>query len=307
MRTDDIAQKARSANPLPCQLRSLLGPAFAGFLLLLSNGASARTLEVGLQNPPIVCAHRSWTTPDQPENSLRIMRDTETRGPFMLEMDLGLTRDGTIAMMHDATINRTTDGRGRLADLSDQELHDRHLRTRSGTVTADRVPLLSDVLAWSQADPRALLMLDIKQTPPKQVMVSVRRYRMTSHVLLLTFAPALAAAAFAADPDVLVSVLVKSDSDLDLYLGMAAGRRFAAYIPRDLPPALFQRAHAMKAVVITDMLNTHDAFADTVDPHAVQPVPPTQADYRQVLAREPIDILVTNRPLLAAGAVEQRK
>ncbi|MGI4959133.1 MAG: glycerophosphodiester phosphodiesterase family protein [Janthinobacterium lividum] len=275
-------------------------------MLLLSNEASARTLTASLRSAPIVCAHRGWTTPDQPENSLRIMRDTETHGRFMLEMDLGLTRDGTIAMMHDATIDRTTDGHGRLSDLSDQELKDRHLRTAAGTVTTDRLPLLSDVLAWSRADPRPLLMLDIKQTPPKQVMVLVRRYRMTSRVLLLTFDPALARAAFAADPNVLVSVLVKSNGDLDLYRSMAAGRRFAAYIPRDLPAGLFQRAHVMKAVVIADMLNNRDAFADTIDPHAVQRDLPMRADYRQVLKREPIDILVTNHPTMVVDAIRSQ-
>ena len=305
MRIDDMSRKARGAVPRPSQRRSLWNPGFVGIVLLLSNEASARTLTVSLQHAPIVCAHRSWTTPDQTENSLRTMHDTETHGRFMLEMDLGLTRDGTIAMMHDATIDRTTDGHGRLSDLSDQELKGRHLRNAAGTVTTDPLPLLSDVLAWSHADPRPLLMLDIKRTPPKQVMVLVRRYRMTSRVLLLTFDPALAQAAFAADSKVLVSVLVKSNSDLDLYRSMAGSRRFAAYIPRDRPATLFQRAHAMKAVVVTDMLNNRDALADTMDPHAIQRDQPTGADYRQVLTHEPIDILVTNHPTMVADAMER--
>lgn len=305
-RTDDIGRKARGAALRFRQWRSVWNSWFVAIVLLLSNEASARTLKVSLRDAPIICAHRGWTTPDQTENSLRVMRDTETHGRFMLEMDLGLTRSGTIAVMHDDTIDRTTDGQGRLSDLSDQELHGRHLRNAAGTVTAERLPLLSDVLAWSQANPRALLMLDIKRTPPMQVMTLVRRYRMTSRVLLITFDPSLARAAFAADPKVLVSVLVTSNSDLDLYRTMAAGRRFAAYIPRDMPPALFQSAHAMNAVVITDMLNRRDAFADTMDPHAIQRDAPTQADYRQVVTQEPIDILVTNHPMMVARSIRQR-
>lgn len=306
MRIDDIGSMTGRSVHRPRQKLSLSNACLAGFVLLLSDGASAHTLMISLRQAPIICAHRSWTTPEQPENSLRTMRNTELHGRFMLEMDLGLTRDGTIAMMHDATIDRTTDGQGRLSDLSDRELHRRHLRNASGTVTAEHVPLLSEVLAWSHGDPRALLMLDIKQTPPERAMMLVRRYRMTSRVLLLTFDPALAKAAFAADPKVLVSVLVRSDSDLDLYRTMAGRRRFAAYIPRDLPPGLFQRAHAMKAVVITDMLNARDALADTMDPHAIQRVSPTRADYRQVVTSEPIDILVTNHPMIVASAGQRR-
>lgn len=274
---------------------------------LLAPPAMARTtvptLVDRLADAPIVCAHRSWLAPDRPENSLRVMRQTEARAPFMLEMDLGLTRDGSIAMMHDPTIDRTTDGDGPLAGQSDPVLRARRLRDPSGHVTTDRLPFLSDVLAWSQEDPRPLLMLDIKRTPPDQLMILVRRYQMTARVLLLTFDAATARAAFAADPTVLVSVLVRSDGDLALYRRMAGRRRFAAYLPRDRPPALFRQAHAAGAVIVSDMLNKRDALADTVDPDAVQPVAPTPGQYRQLLRTRLIDILVTNHPAELAATI----
>ena len=201
----------------------------------------------------------------------------------MLEMDLSVTRDGGIVLMHDATVDRTTDGHGPVSSLDTAQIAQLHLRPRGGVAGPDAPPTLGSVLAWAATDPDALLMLDIKKTPPDKAMKQVRAAGMTPRVLLLAFDRDTAARAFASDPEVLVSVLITKETDLDLYRAMAgAGRRFAAYVPASSPAALFERAHRAGAFVITDLLDRRDALAPGADP--------------SVLAGRHADIVVSNDP-----------
>ena len=58
-----------------------------------------------------------------PENTIEAFRGAvETWWADMLEMDVRLTKDGEVVVIHDATVDRTTDGTGRVADLSLQEI-----------------------------------------------------------------------------------------------------------------------------------------------------------------------------------------
>lgn len=67
------------------------------------------------------CAHRG-AHDTAPENTLYgIQEAVDLRAP-MIEIDLRLSRDGVLVLMHDETVDRTTNGQGRVADLSLEEL-----------------------------------------------------------------------------------------------------------------------------------------------------------------------------------------
>ncbi len=267
---------------------------FLPALLLVATQSRADDLAGRLAaHRTIVCAHRGWLAPDRPENSLRTLRETESKGRFMLEMDLAVSGDGSIVMMHDATVDRTTDGTGRVAGLDAAARLRLHLRAHDAPPTTEAPPLFDDILDWAATSPSALLMLDIKRTPPAQVMARVRRERLRDRVLLLTFDRPTAEAAFESDPAVLVSVLVKSRADLAFYASRAGRRRFAAYIPLDRPPSLFDAARVRGAVVITDLLDLRNALTERYDVSA--------------LRARPVDIVVTNHPAETAARLSSRR
>ncbi|WP_093839838.1 glycerophosphodiester phosphodiesterase [Streptomyces aidingensis] len=58
----------------------------------------------------------------EPENTLRSFRRAEREGVDAVELDLHLSRDGHLVVMHDATVDRTTDGTGRVGELTLAEL-----------------------------------------------------------------------------------------------------------------------------------------------------------------------------------------
>jgi len=80
-----------------------------------------------------------------PENTLLAFHPAVEIGVDMLELDVQLTRDGALVAMHDQTLERTTNGTGRLSDQDLAAL--RELEAGHG----ERIPLLEEVLALADA------------------------------------------------------------------------------------------------------------------------------------------------------------
>ncbi len=68
-----------------------------------------------------LCAHRGAMS-THPENTLSALQEAVRLGAQMIEFDIQLTKDGALVLMHDATVDRTTDGKGKVGDLTLAEL-----------------------------------------------------------------------------------------------------------------------------------------------------------------------------------------
>lgn len=105
---------------------------------------------------PVVVAHRGgadlW-----PENSLCAFNNALSSGFRTFEIDVQGTRDGELVVIHDLTIDRTSDGCGAVRELSFAELQGARL---SGT-RAERIPRLADVLALFREN-RATAIVEVK-------------------------------------------------------------------------------------------------------------------------------------------------
>lgn len=86
-----------------------------------------------------VIGHRGASA-HYPENTLASFRGAMQAGAPMVELDAQLSRDGAVVVIHDETVDRTTNGRGLVANLSLAEL--RRLDAGGG----ERIPLLAEVL-----------------------------------------------------------------------------------------------------------------------------------------------------------------
>lgn len=80
-----------------------------------------------------------------PENTLLAFRRAVEIGTDLIELDVLLSRDDALVVMHDQTLDRTTNGTGRVRDHTLEEL--RRLDAGQG----ERIPLLSEVLDFAQA------------------------------------------------------------------------------------------------------------------------------------------------------------
>ncbi|KRA51467.1 glycerophosphodiester phosphodiesterase [Devosia sp. Root635] len=83
-----------------------------------------------------------------------------------VEVDLVVTADKGMAVLHDMTLDRETTGRGAVAATTDAAIRNLHLRGNDGAPIADRVMLLDDLcalIAEGSVHPDALLQLDYKE------------------------------------------------------------------------------------------------------------------------------------------------
>ena len=104
-----------------------------------------------------VASHRGdWIY--APENSTTALEHAIFFGSDLIETDVRLTKDGKIIMMHDATVDRTTNGKGNIADLTLAEIKELRLRNNFGGLTDLKVPTLGEYIEL--AKDKILLYLD---------------------------------------------------------------------------------------------------------------------------------------------------
>jgi glycerophosphoryl diester phosphodiesterase len=113
---------------------------------------------------PLVCGHRGARTV-APENTMASFSLAAEKGAGIIELDVQLTRDGAMAIIHDHTVDRTTDGTGRVADLTWDELQALDAGIRFGeSFRGQRVPSLLQVLEWARG--RVYLAVEVKEPHP---------------------------------------------------------------------------------------------------------------------------------------------
>lgn len=167
---------------------------FGSALLLLANALSAPALT---RNTPaadsriaitrhaltdaasshiITVAHRAcWEI--APENSIAAVEACVALGIDAVENDVRHTRDGVAVIMHDETVDRMTDGHGRVADLSWAEISKLRLRARNGgagaALTNERVPTLDAYIA--AAKDRLMVVYDVKDGTQRETFAHIEK------------------------------------------------------------------------------------------------------------------------------------
>ena len=120
-----------------------------------------------------------------PENSLTAFRNTAALPVEQVEFDVHPTTDGRLAVIHDATLERTTDGTGRVAERSWAELQRLILKGTSG----ERILPLEDVLRLFRDTPITLrleLKADADRRPYPQMPAMVADMLLAERVLAKT-------------------------------------------------------------------------------------------------------------------------
>jgi glycerophosphoryl diester phosphodiesterase len=112
---------------------------------------------------PVIVAHRGASRA-APENTLAAFGQALREGAQAIELDVHLTRDGEVVVIHDHRLERTTDGRGRVSGHTLRELK----RLSAGSwfhrrYSSERIPTLEEVLEL--AGERACVNIEIKAAP----------------------------------------------------------------------------------------------------------------------------------------------
>lgn len=93
----------------------------------------------------IVVAHRAdWR--NAPENSIQAIQNCIDMGVDMVEIDIRVTKDGELVVIHDRTLDRTTNGKGLVKDWTLDSLKTLYLKDGLGVVTTHKIPTLEEAL-----------------------------------------------------------------------------------------------------------------------------------------------------------------
>jgi glycerophosphoryl diester phosphodiesterase len=117
-----------------------------------------------------VCAHRGHSVA-APENTLPALEAAAAYGATVAEIDVVLTRDDHIVVLHDEILDRTTDGNGRVAALDLAEVKRLDAGAWFGPAFKEtRVPALEEALAVARANTMGLL-IEIKERQRPDIMI----------------------------------------------------------------------------------------------------------------------------------------
>ena len=131
--------------------------------------------------PPLITSHAACKG-HAPENTLAGVRKALELGADAIEVDIHLTRDAVPVLIHDSTVDRTTDGAGEIASLSLRQA--RRLDAGGG----ERIPTLREVLETVAG--RALVVLEVKPADIEaEVLAVVRRARALDFCAVHSFRP----------------------------------------------------------------------------------------------------------------------
>lgn len=130
--------------------------------------------------PFIVIAHRGNHV-NAPENSIQSLQDAIWAGADYVEVDIRTTQDGHLVIMHDATVNRTTNGKGKVAEMTLSQFKTLQLHNDP---TGQFPPTFEEILKKAQG--KINLYLDCKDVKPEQVKGLLKKYKMLGSVIVYT-------------------------------------------------------------------------------------------------------------------------
>ncbi|WP_213979082.1 glycerophosphodiester phosphodiesterase family protein [Sphingomonas sp. dw_22] len=168
-------------------------------------------------------AHRGGVGPGYPENALETAAHTLASVPMVFETDVHRSRDGVLVLMHDDTLDRTSNGTGPIRAQDWSALRQLQLKDDDGKLTPFHMPRLSDAIAWTRD--RALLLAEIKESDTlEQIVGEIRQAHAQPHVMLLVNSLDDAVRVQKLDPTITMTLEVTDMAELDRYV--AAGIDF---------------------------------------------------------------------------------
>jgi len=158
----------------------------------MRDGATSRAALTAWRKPDwrfALVGHRG-AAGSSPENTLLSFQRAVAIGVDAIELDVHVSRDGVPVVIHDHTVDRTTDGHGLVSDLTAAELTALdagvHAPDSRGTT---HVPTLDEALSWAHGRTRVVVELKGTQDPAlvPATLAAIQRFDMLDDVLLISF------------------------------------------------------------------------------------------------------------------------
>jgi glycerophosphoryl diester phosphodiesterase len=164
---------------------------------------------------PFISAHRGGARKGYPENCLATFENTLRHTPAMMEVDPRYTKDSVIVLLHDPTLDRTTNGKGKVADFTWAELQQLRLKDTEGNLTEYKIPMLDEALEWAKG--KTILILDKKDVPLAVRVRKIQEHKAEAYALVMAYNFNEARQCYGLSKDIMMEVFVPNQAKLAEY------------------------------------------------------------------------------------------
>jgi len=244
---------------------------------------------------PIISGHRGSNITGYPENAIETFEYVLKHTPAFFEIDPRLTKDSVIVLLHDATLDRTTSGKGKLSDYTWEEAKQFRLKDKEGHTTPYRIPTLQEAIEWARG--KTILNLDKKDVPPVMIADMIRRNNAGSFMMVTVHNAEQAKFYYEDDPDRMMSAFVKTEQALKEYESAGVPWiNMIAYIgPENKPEnkTMYELLHVRGVMCMISAAPVYDKLTSSRD---------RAEAYHDIFARG-ADILESDYPIEVAAAI----
>lgn len=243
---------------------------------------------------PLVSAHRGGPTVGFPENAIETFNHIANKMPVIIECDVRLSKDSALVLMHDETLDRTTNGSGKVNMYTLKELKQLQLKDINGKITTFQIPTLEEALIWGNG--KAIFTLDAKNDIPYNLLSNtIIKTNAQPFTVVITYNAKQARALYKINPDLMISTSIKSTNDLTRLADFdIPDNRLVAFVgvkkPKKQLVELLHK-HGIKIILAT---------IGNLDQQAKSKGYQLYAEYIE----SGVDILSTDRPLEAQKALD---
>ena len=144
--------------------------------LLLVTAAAGQTRHI------VAISHRGEHL-HHPENTIPAFEEAIRLGADFIEVDVQTTSDGKLVLSHDATVNRCTNGQGKVSELTFDQIEALDAGIKSGPEFAGtRIPTFDQVLRLARG--KIGVYVDVKSASPQELVSHIEGQGMTDHVVI---------------------------------------------------------------------------------------------------------------------------
>ena len=259
------------------------------------------------QDIPLISAHRGGASKGYPENCIATFENTLRYTPAFFEVDPRLTKDKVIILMHDETLDRTTTGKGKVADYTWAELKPLKLKDPAGNVTAYGIPTLEEAIEWSRG--KTILNLDKKDVPLAMLAQKLREYQAEANVMLTVHNAKKAKFYYEENNNRMFSAFIKNRQELAEYeqAGIPWSHIMAYVGPTNKPETqeLYDLLHARGVMCMISAAPSYDKLADAqARQSAYQET--IKAGANVIESDLPVEVAKALQPLLPAHSPKQK-
>jgi glycerophosphoryl diester phosphodiesterase len=130
----------------------------------------------------VAIAHRGEHL-QRPENTIPAFQEAIRVGADFIEVDVQTTADGKLVLSHDGTVDRCTDGKGRIAEMTFEQVEALDAGIKRGAEYAGtRVPTFDQALELARG--KIGIYVDVKNATAQALVTHIDRHDMTDHVVI---------------------------------------------------------------------------------------------------------------------------